>query len=38
MEEQVHHRGELICLMWQIDVEPPYKSFMDYVVERKKPL
>jgi len=24
--------------MWQIDVEPPYKSFMDYVVERKKPL
>lgn len=22
-EEEVHHRGELIALMWQINVEPP---------------
>lgn len=22
-EEEVHHRGELIALMWQMDVEPP---------------
>jgi uncharacterized damage-inducible protein DinB len=23
VEEEVHHRGELIALLWQIDVEPP---------------
>jgi len=22
-EEEVHHRGEIIALLWQIDVEPP---------------
>ena len=22
-EEEVHHRGELICLLWQMNVEPP---------------
>ena len=22
-EEEVHHRGELIALLWQIGVEPP---------------
>lgn len=22
-EEEVHHRGELIALLWQMDVEPP---------------
>jgi len=22
-EEEVHHRGELICLLWQMGVEPP---------------
>jgi uncharacterized damage-inducible protein DinB len=22
-EEEVHHRGELIALLWQIDIEPP---------------
>ena len=23
VEEMIHHTGELICLMWQIDIEPP---------------
>jgi uncharacterized damage-inducible protein DinB len=22
-EEEVHHRGELIALLWQMDIEPP---------------
>jgi uncharacterized damage-inducible protein DinB len=22
-EEEVHHRGELIALLWQMDMEPP---------------
>jgi uncharacterized damage-inducible protein DinB len=22
-EEEVHHRGELIALFWQMDIEPP---------------
>jgi uncharacterized damage-inducible protein DinB len=22
-EEEVHHRGELIALLWQMNVEPP---------------
>jgi uncharacterized damage-inducible protein DinB len=26
-EEEVHHRGELIALLWQINVEPPMMSW-----------
>ena len=22
-EEEVHHRGELFALLWQMDIEPP---------------
>jgi uncharacterized damage-inducible protein DinB len=22
-EEEVHHRGELIALLWQMEIEPP---------------
>jgi uncharacterized damage-inducible protein DinB len=36
VEEEIHHRGELICLMWQIDSEPPYTSYTAYLVETKK--
>jgi uncharacterized damage-inducible protein DinB len=36
VEEEIHHRGELICLMWQIDSEPPYISYTAYLVETKK--
>ena len=34
VEEEIHHRGELICLMWQMDSEPPYASYTDYVKAR----
>jgi uncharacterized damage-inducible protein DinB len=23
VEEEIHHRGELIALLWQIGIEPP---------------
>lgn len=36
VEEEIHHRGELICLMWQIDSEPPYASYMDFSVKGKR--
>lgn len=36
VEEEIHHRGELICLMWQIDIEPPYTSYMDFAVKGKR--
>jgi uncharacterized damage-inducible protein DinB len=26
-EEEVHHRGELIALLWQMGVEPPLMSW-----------
>ncbi len=29
--EEVHHRGELIALLWQIDREPPPMTFMRYI-------
>jgi len=35
VEEEIHHRGELICLMWQIDSEPPYASYTNYVAEMR---
>jgi uncharacterized damage-inducible protein DinB len=28
-EEEVHHRGELIALMWQMGVEPPLMGWKD---------
>lgn len=34
VEEEIHHRGELLCLMWQIDCEPPYKSYISYLMKR----
>jgi len=27
--EQAHHTGELIALLWQIDVEPPEMTWID---------
>jgi len=35
VEEEIHHRGELLCLMWQIDYEPPYTSYTNFLVETK---
>lgn len=28
--EEVHHRGELIALLWQLGIEPPPMTFMRY--------
>ena len=33
VEEEIHHRGELLCLMWQIDIEPPLKDWFDWISE-----
>jgi uncharacterized damage-inducible protein DinB len=29
--ENVHHYGELIALLWQIDVEPPHMGWIAYL-------
>lgn len=29
-QEETHHRGELIALLWQMDVEPPHTGFLQY--------
>lgn len=29
--ENIHHFGELIALLWQIDVEPPHAGWIDYL-------
>ena len=31
IEEEIHHRGELLCIYWQNDLTPPYTSYMGYV-------
>jgi len=31
IEEEIHHRGELLCIYWQNDIEPPYISYMGYL-------
>jgi uncharacterized damage-inducible protein DinB len=30
VEEEIHHRGEIMCIYWQHDLQPPYTSFMVY--------
>jgi len=30
VEEEMHHRGELLCIYWQHDIQPPYTSYMAY--------
>jgi len=30
-QEETHHRGELIALLWQMDVAPPHMSFIQYL-------
>lgn len=36
IEEEIHHRGEILCLMWQINATPPYTSYTAYLKETKK--
>jgi uncharacterized damage-inducible protein DinB len=31
IEEEIHHRGELLCIFWQNDINPPYASYTGYV-------
>ena len=31
IEEEIHHRGELNCIYWQNDINPPYTSYTRYV-------
>ena len=31
VEEEIHHRGELLCIYWQNDIQPPYISYTGYV-------
>jgi uncharacterized damage-inducible protein DinB len=31
IEEEIHHRGELLCIYWQNDFNPPYTSYTGYV-------
>lgn len=28
--DEVAHLGELVCLLWQLDVKPPYLDWLDY--------
>ena len=30
IEEEMHHRGEILCIYWQHDIQPPYISYMTY--------
>ncbi len=30
IEEEIHHRGELLCIYWQHDIQPPYTSYTAY--------
>jgi uncharacterized damage-inducible protein DinB len=34
VEEEIHHRGEIICIYWQHDIPPPYISYTAYVANR----
>jgi uncharacterized damage-inducible protein DinB len=36
IEEEIHHRGELLCIYWQNDVNPPYASYTGYVTAHLK--
>jgi len=30
VEEEIHHRGEILCIYWQHDIQPPYISYTTY--------
>ena len=30
IEEEIHHRGEIMCIYWQHDIEAPYVSYTRY--------
>jgi uncharacterized damage-inducible protein DinB len=30
IEEEIHHRGEILCIYWQHDIQAPYVSYTAY--------
>jgi uncharacterized damage-inducible protein DinB len=36
LEECIYHRGEIMCLMWQIDAEPPYTDYPGFLLKTGK--
>jgi uncharacterized damage-inducible protein DinB len=36
IEEEIHHRGELNCIYWQNDTNPPYTSYTAYIEQTRK--
>jgi len=30
--EETHHRGELLCLLWQMNIQPPHEGWIPYLV------
>jgi uncharacterized damage-inducible protein DinB len=32
--ENIHHFGELIAMLWQIDVEPPHMGWLGYLQKK----
>ncbi len=35
IEEEIHHRGELLCIYWQADITPPYTAYLSFVKSKK---
>jgi uncharacterized damage-inducible protein DinB len=35
-QEETHHRGELMALLWQMDVAPPHMGFIGYVRSQRR--
>jgi uncharacterized damage-inducible protein DinB len=35
-QEETHHRGELIALLWQMDVAPPHMGYVQYLRMQKQ--
>jgi uncharacterized damage-inducible protein DinB len=35
-QEDTHHRGEFIALLWQLKVEPPHMGFSKYILTQNR--
>ena len=35
-QEETHHRGELLALLWQVDTVPPHMGFIQYTLSQKR--
>ena len=33
VEEEIHHRGEILCIYWQNNIQPPYTSYTAYKIQ-----